>query len=350
MGFQSGVDISCRLLEQYGHREPKEVKGALNEVVNQQSRQPLDNLPVDVTNDLMPSFGEQQFVPVAAKENRFRVSAKDVGAQAFFGSLIKGTPYNLVIHPEVSGTISLTLKDVTLDEVLSVVSDIYGYEIIRNGNVIQVFPASLRTETIPVDYLQLQRKGSSLTTISTGSISSEGGDGGDDSGDSGDSGSGGGSSSTTGGASIETSSESDFWNQLEKALAAMIGSGQGRSVVVSPQASLVTVRAYPNELREVRTFLGASQKRLRRQVIMEAKILEVTLSDSYQQGIEWSNITKSLGGTVLSFARPGASIPTDTVGAQLGGQTSLTISDGNFNAVLNFLETQGDVNVLSSLV
>ncbi len=130
----------------------------------------------------------------------------------------------------------------------------------------------------------------------------------------------------------------------------MIGSGQGRSVVVSPQASLVTVRAYPNELREVRTFLGASQKRLRRQVIMEAKILEVTLSDSYQQGIEWSNITKSLGGTVLSFARPGASIPTDTVGAQLGGQTSLTISDGNFNAVLNFLETQGDVNVLSSLV
>ncbi len=214
--FSLGLIFLAGCSSNMGHREPKEVKGALNEVVNQQSRQPLDNLPVDVTNDLMPSFGEQQFVPVAAKENRFRVSAKDVGAQAFFGSLIKGTPYNLVIHPEVSGTISLTLKDVTLDEVLSVVSDIYGYEIIRNGNVIQVFPASLRTETIPVDYLQLQRKGSSLTTISTGSISSEGGDGGDDSGDSGDSGSGGGSSSTTGGASIETSSESDFWNQLEK--------------------------------------------------------------------------------------------------------------------------------------
>lgn len=342
-----------------GHRDPVEVKGALNEAVNEANSRPLVDLPSAVNADLMPALDSGDYASTTALEKRFRVNARNVDARAFFGSLVKGTPFNMVIHPEVKGRISLTLRDVTLDEVLEVVSDIYGYNTTRKGNIIQIFPATLRTEVIPVDYLQLKRRGVSLTSLTTGSITSSESNDSSSSGDSGsnsDSNNNSGSNSsrsstTTGGTTIETTSESDFWQQLEKAVQAMIGSGQGRSIVVSPQASLISVRAFPNELREVKEFLGVSQQRLKRQVVLEAKIMEVTLSDGYQQGVNWSNITKSIGGTDIILGRTSVSevLPGgNPISALLGGQTNITISDGNFEAVLSFLETQGDLNVLSS--
>ncbi|MGF1680615.1 pilus (MSHA type) biogenesis protein MshL [Photobacterium minamisatsumaniensis] len=346
-----------------GHRDPVEVKSALNEAANEANSRPLIDLPDSVNDDLMPNLGGSDYTSHSALEKRFRVNARNVDAKAFFGSLVKGTSFNMVLHPDVQGRISLTLRDVTLDEVLEVVSDIYGYNTSRKGNIIQVFPATLRSEVIPVDYLQLQRRGISLTTLTTGSISNNGSgsssqnnssnSNSNNSNNSNNSSSG----TSTGGTTIETVSESDFWAQLEKAVSAMIGNGQGRSVVVSPQASLVSVRAYPNELREVKEFLGVSQRRLKRQVVLEAKIMEVTLSDGYQQGVNWSNITKSIGGTDIIFGRgsitdANGNIPGlpggDPIAALLGGQTNITISDGNFDAVLSFLDTQGDLNVLSS--
>ncbi|OLQ80467.1 pilus (MSHA type) biogenesis protein MshL [Photobacterium proteolyticum] len=346
-----------------GHRDPVEVKGALNEAVNEANSRPLVELPSAVSADLMPTLDGGDYVSSTALEKRFRVNARNVDARAFFGSLVKGTPFNMVLHPEVKGRISLTLKDVTLDEVLEVVSDIYGYNTTRKGNIIQIFPATLRTEVIPVDYLQLKRRGVSLTSLTTGSITNSGSNSSSSSGttgnsssssnnSSGNSNSNNNSSTATGGTTIETTSESDFWQQLEKAVQAMIGSGQGRSIVVSPQASLISVRAFPNELREVKEFLGVSQQRLKRQVVLEAKIMEVTLSDGYQQGINWSNITKTIGGTEIIFGRPTTnpipSLPGDAISNLLGGQTNVTIQDGNFEAVLSFLDTQGDLNVLSS--
>ncbi|WP_299019245.1 pilus (MSHA type) biogenesis protein MshL [uncultured Photobacterium sp.] len=341
-----------------GHRDPVEVKGALNEATNEASSRPLQDLPPAVSADLMPTLEGSDYASHSAFEKRFRVNARNVDARAFFGSLVKGTPFNMVIHPEVKGRISLTLRDVTLDEVLEVVSDIYGYNATRKGNIIQVFPATLRTEVIPVDYLQLKRRGLSLTSLTTGSISdSDSSSSGsnssntDSSENNSQNNSGRSSSTATGGTLIETTSESDFWQQLEKAVQAMIGSGQGRSIVVSPQASLISVRAYPNELREVKEFLGISQKRLKRQVVLEAKIMEVTLSDGYQQGINWSDITKTIGGTTINFGRSSVSntLPGgDAISDLLGGQTNITISDSNFKTVLSFLDTQGDLNVLSS--
>ncbi|GAL10344.1 MSHA biogenesis protein MshL [Vibrio astriarenae] len=128
----------------------------------------------------------------------------------------------------------------------------------------------------------------------------------------------------------------------------LIGSGDGRSVVVTPQAGVITVRAYPDELREVREFLGISQERMQRQVILEAKILEVTLSDGYQQGINWSNLSFDDGAVVIDRLGNSVLPGMDTIGSLLGGQTNVTISDGSFEAVLSFMGTQGDLNVLSS--
>ncbi|MDD9197094.1 pilus (MSHA type) biogenesis protein MshL [Aliivibrio sp. S3MY1] len=327
-----------------GHRDPVEIKQTLDQSINENGGQLLIDLPASVQADLMPDLNAPS-IEIDEPVKRFRVKANGVSAKAFFTSLVKGTEYSVVIHPKVSGRITMNINDVTLDEVLSSVEDLYGYEIVKSDKILQVYPATIRTETIPIDYLQLTRKGRSLTTITTGSITNSDGSSSSSNSDS--------SSSATGGTEIETTSESDFWTELEKAVSVMIGNGSDRSVVTSPQASVITITASPDELRKVKQFLGVSHKRLQRQVILEAKLLEVTLSDGYQQGINWSSLTGSIGGTNIIFGQtPGTTgdiLPgMDAIGTLLGGQTNITVSDGNFSAVLRFMDTQGDLNVLSS--
>ncbi len=351
-----GIVVASLMGCSMGHRDPVEVKQALNESINEANSRALEEIPSSVEADLMPNLDTS----VSSEQGtlkRFRIQANAVEARSFFASLVKGTEYSVAIHPAVQGNISVNLSDVTLDEVLNVVQDMYGYDVVKSGKVIQVYPAGMRTVTIPVDYLQFKRSGRSLTSIVTGSVTSAGtsssGGSSDDS-DSSDSNNNNGDSSTTstGGTRIETITESDFWPMLQQAVANLIGSGQGQSVVVTPQAGVITLRAFPDEIREVREFLGVSQERMQRQVILEAKILEVTLSDGYQQGINWSNMTASIGNSgSIVINRPGPTgglPPLDAIGSLLGGQTNITISDGNFSAVMNFMATQGDLNVLSS--
>ncbi len=335
-----------------GHRDPVEVKQALNESINQANSRALEELPSSVEADLMPNLDTSSSSEQATSK-RFRIQANQVEARSFFASLVKGTEYSAAIHPAVAGNITVNLSDVTLDEVLNVVQNMYGYDVIKSGKVIQVYPAGMRTVTIPVDYLQFKRTGRSLTSISTGSVTSAGtsnSGGSSDSSDSSDSeNSDDSSTSPTGGTRIETITESDFWPMLQQAVANLIGSGKGQSVVVTPQASVITVRAFPDDIRQVREFLGVSQERMQRQVILEAKILEVTLSDGYQQGINWSNLSASIGNSGSILVDRDATLPTlDAISTLLGGQTNVTISDGNFDAVLSFMSTQGDLNVLSS--
>ncbi|HHX8300035.1 TPA: pilus (MSHA type) biogenesis protein MshL [Vibrio diabolicus] len=351
-----GITIASLMGCSMGHRDPVEVKEALNESINQANSRTLEEIPSSVEADLMPNL-DSNVASEQGTSKRFRIQANAVDARSFFASLVKGTEYSVAIHPAVQGNITVNLSDVTLDEALSVVQNMYGYDVVKSGKVIQIYPAGMRTVTIPVDYLQFKRSGRSLTSIVTGSVTSAGtsnSGGSSDSSDSSDSdnGSNSGDSSTTstGGTRIETITESDFWPMLQQAVANLIGSGKGQSVVVTPQAGVITVRAFPDDIREVREFLGVSQERMQRQVILEAKILEVTLNDGYQQGINWSNLSASIGnsGSVVVNRPASALPPLDAIGTLLGGQTNVTISDGNFNAVLSFMSTQGDLNVLSS--
>lgn len=348
-----GIVIASLMGCSMGHRDPVEVKQALNESINEANSRALEDIPSSVEADLMPNL-DANMSSQQGTLKRFRIQANAVEARSFFASLVKGTEYSVAIHPAVQGNITVNLSDVTLDEVLNVVQNMYGYDVVKSGKVIQIYPAGMRTVTIPVDYLQFKRSGRSLTSIVTGSVTSAGtsnsGGSSDDS-DSSDSNNNNGDSSTTstGGTRIETITESDFWPMLQQAVANLIGSGKGQSVVVTPQAGVITVRAFPDEIREVREFLGVSQERMQRQVILEAKILEVTLSDGYQQGINWSNMSASIGnsGSVVVDRNP-VSLPLDAIGSLLGGQTNVTFSDGNFEAVMSFMATQGDLNVLSS--
>ncbi|MCE9944277.1 pilus (MSHA type) biogenesis protein MshL [Aeromonas rivipollensis] len=348
----------------YQHPEPVQAKDALKQAMKEQTpTAPLTTLPPSVQSELLQLNRPQQ--PLAVPEKRLRIAAHDVDAVEFFGSLFKGSRYSVAVHPGVAGAISVELKDVTLQEALATVGDMYGFDVQRKGNVFHVYPAGLRTETIPVNYLMMARRGLSRTSVSTGGVtandnSNNGNNNFDSSGNNnngnnnlGSSNGDNGNSNNSNGTRIETDSNNDYWSDLRDALQTLIGTGEGRAVITSPQAGLVTVRAYPKELKAVREFLDQSGEHLKRQVVLEARILEVALNEGYEQGVDWSGLSASWdgnkgitgGGSLLDS--PIASTPNQIFRA-LGGGAGFTISDGNFNVAVSLLKTQGDVNTLSS--
>ena len=162
-------------------------------------------------------------------------------------------------------------------------------------------------------------------------------------------------------------SKSDFWDELEKSLIAIVGNDKGRSVVISPMSGVIVVRAMPDELKNVSAYLKASQISVERQVILEAKIVDVELNDSFQSGVNWAafnnnpNSRTSVGqlspgsslartgaiSNALISALPGANLA--SLGAAGSGTLfGLAFQTSNFAALLNFLESQGNVQVLSS--
>ena len=109
---------------------------------------------------------------------------------------------------------------------------------------------------------------------------------------------------------------------------------------------MITIRAYPNEIRVVRDFLENETDHLTRQVILEMQLIEVTLSDEYQQGISWTDAGGTIN-TTSSLFNSVSQIADSVIQNTIGGGGALTVSNGSFSAVLSLLATQGDVNVLS---
>ena len=338
-------------------KPPTEVNQALDDAIAQASKpakpKPLQTLPSSVRQELMQKEVQQARHGLLA-EKRLEIAASGVAAEQFFAAIVDDSSYSIAVHPEVSGTITLNLKDVTLDEALDVIESLYGYDIRRQGRVIQVYPAGIRTETIPLNYLYVKRSGMSSTSINSGGVSENDPNSNNANGSNNNSnnnqnsnGQGGNSQNGSSGINIYTENESDFWSELKETLTALVGDEGGRSVIVSPQAGLVTIRALPSEITAVKSFLDSTQEHLRRQVIIEAKIMEVTLNDDYQQGVKWDQVLRHIESTDIGFSTTG-NIAGSTISSAIGGVTSLSFLNKDFSGVIDLLSTQGNVQVLSS--
>jgi MSHA biogenesis protein MshL len=312
-------------------------------------------------------------------EQRFDLTVTNAPAAQVFMSIVAGTRYSMLVHPGVTGSISVNLKDVTVEEALAAIRDLYGYEYRIEGRRVLVQGAGMQTRVFKVNYLPGQRRGLSEVRVQSSAISEAVAPA-----------AGAAATQPATGASrsiessrVRTEQQSDFWVELRAALAAIIGTAEGRSIVVTPQAGVVVVRALPSELRAVENYLRATRLAVERQVMLEAKIIEVTLSSSFQSGINWAafssgggSVGQASAGTVLQRRSPDAIVATGagTVNDPSGGPLSaiaptfgarpgtnlinfsqpggavfgLALATSNFSALLTFLETQGNVQVLSS--
>ena len=318
----------------------------------------------DVNNALLPPLmlGMPK-LDNKSLDTKFDLTVNNTPASQVFMSIVSGTRYSMLLHPDVSGNISLNLKDVTVFEALEAIREMYGYDYKIDRSRIYIQPLTLQARIYQVSYLTGQRNGASSLRVTSGSVT--------------DNTSGGSSSATNSSAAgssarsqesskVTMSSKSDFWDELEKALATIVGNDKGRSVVISPMSGVIVVRALPDELRNVTAYLKASQISIERQVILEAKIVDVQLNDSFQSGVNWAafknnpNSHTSAGqlspgtslattGTIsngLIAATPGVSLA--AAGQASGGLFGMAFQTSNFAALLNFLESQGNVHVLSS--
>lgn len=324
-----------------------------------------------------------------ALEERFNVSFRNVPAQQFFQSIVAGTRYNMLVHPDVTGTITANLKDVTLVEALEAIRDMYGYDYQISGTRVSIRPLTMQTRMFQVNYLNSARRGMSSVRVSSTSVSNannnnnQNGQNQDNSQNNQNNNNQNNNSQSNGGNGVQrnstdlvTTSETDFWPQLKESIEAIVGSkANGRSIVISPQSGVLVIRAMPEELRNVDMYLKATQLSVDRQVILEAKILEVELNDSFQSGINWASFTtfnSRNNRSSTGFVSPGTTLsPTPgngTTGAALvgdglsavagsaltnarqaaGSLFGLAFQTSNFAALLSFLESQGTVHVLSS--
>jgi len=311
---------------------------------------------------------------------RFDVEVADAPARAFFLGLARRGGDNVLVHPQVAGNLTLSLHNVTVAETLDAVRELYGYDYRRLAAGWFVLPATLQTRFFQVNYLDMARQGESRTLVSSGSIT----DARHDLGTAGGGAGAGGAAAAAGsgmngaaaagsgaevtGTSIVSRTDVDFWTQLEASLKAVIGAGAERSVVINRQSGMVAVRASPDELRGVAQYLERIQKTVGRQVILEAKVIEVELSDAFQAGINWGAVLKNgsqtffggLGTPPNGFDNPllsntgapvtvGPGNPVTSLATQsLGGAFTLAVDLHDVGAFLDLLKTQGTARVLSS--
>lgn len=345
--------VGCQALQP--GKVPTEAKQVLQQAEQTQPAKAPPAVPAAVTEDLLSAAYS---LPQPALP-RFNVAATDASLNDFFASLVADTPYSVVLHPQISGSISLQLKQVTLPETMAIVQQLYGFDIRQQGLVYKVYPPGLRTESIAVNYLMLQRHGFSSIAVNSGGVSqdnqnSQNGQNNRNLGQNNLNQGGFGNQSQSqygqqqfNGSTIQSESKTDFWKELEKAVATVLGDGPQRMVVVTPQAGLVTVRGMPDEIAAVKAFLGQSEQHLQRQVVLEAKIIEVTLNDEYQQGINWQNAIANIRSTGFNLSTSGA-VASNAISTSLGGVTAISFNNADFNGVINLLETQGNAQVLSS--
>lgn len=299
--------------------------------------------------------------PAAPPEPRFDLIVSGAQARDVFQSMVSDTRYSMLMHPEVSGTMSVTLRSVTVREALESIRDVYGYDFRVEGRRITVYPPTLQTRIFTVHYPTTQRRGRSEVRVSGGSAPAPAAGGGN----------GGSPQAPTNAAlpensQITTLSNADFWAETADALRGLLGKAEGRAVITSPQAGTIAVRAMPDELRQVELFLRASRAAIERQVMLEAKIVEIELREGFQSGIDWS-LLRSQGAAGQTSGVPGNALiinpnglPTlpqavgslllDGVGLATAGTGTLGLSVAakGFQAVLGFLETHGDLQILSS--
>lgn len=323
-------------------------------------------LPEDIEAELYADIDEPNS-NIAVEERRIDISARDVDARIFFASLINDSDYSVAIHPDVSGEITLSLKQVTLAEALRVIEDMYGYEIKLKGRIYHIYPAGMRIASFTLDYLFMNRGGGSRTTVLSGGLTDNDSEDDDEDSDSGSS-----SSSSSGsyddagsmkqkelegrmdsesmqsGTKITTTTSTNYWAYLEYKIKTLLDNKKGRDIIVSPMSGVITIRAYPNEIRVVREFLEKETDHLTRQVILEMQLIEVTLSDEYQQGVSWSNVPQALGatGSEVLFSST-TNLAESLIQNAIGGGGSVAVTNGDFTGVVSLLATQGDVNVLS---
>ena len=279
--------------------------------------------------------------PAAAPE-RYTVVAQEVPLRELLFSMARDASINVDVHPGVSGVISINAIDQSLPQILERIARQapIRWQFDGNGNLL-VEPDSPYWQAYRIDYVNVTRTAETEAQVSTAIVNSVATQGGGAAGGS----SAGGNRSNS---SISQSTSNNFWATLGANLSTLIqgnADDPASSIVVNPESGVVSVRATARQHEQVATFINSVQTRSLYQVLIEATVVEVTLNDRYQQGVDWKLLDRDGGTLNLEQSLTGANLsdaPTSI----------LTIDRSNtpdaITATISLLSQFGETRVLSS--
>ncbi|MGA6993821.1 MAG: secretin N-terminal domain-containing protein [Candidatus Deferrimicrobiaceae bacterium] len=299
----------------------------------QRAVSPLPEAPVRAWEGVKQSPGEFR-----KPAPRYTMVLAGAEAREVFLSLAKENDFNLVLSPEVSGTITMDVKGASAPEIMTEVCDLLGCRLEFLGKTVRVLPAIRVTRIFSLDYLLTSRTGSGSLTASTstsGSSSTSGSV-------SGTSSSGGESQSLN---TVSTEEKFDFWSGIVEEVQSML-SADGGKVVLNRATGTLVVTDFPGRVEQVGEYIATLESRSRIGVMIETRILEVALDDTTQYGIDWTAFpdlsSLSLSGSLSGGAAVRQTLQSGTNAFQIG------VAGSKFDAFLDALSTQGQVNVLSA--
>jgi MSHA biogenesis protein MshL len=306
--------------------------------------------PGDIPSPVSASVEQEKKIEIIKPKELYSFSLRDADVKDVLRAIAKQTSYNMVIEPEVEGECTVDLKDVTLEKALEYIVEPleYGYKI--EGKTVYVSKPKIETKMFPINYLALRKIGTSNVDGSIGGTST----GGTSSGTSTVSGTGASGAAGASGSSVSVRSlsESDIWKNLEDNIK-KLNSKEG-TVFVNNQANMVVVTDYPRQLKSVAKFLEGIEAIVHRQVMIEAKIVEVQLSEGYQEGINWQILNGKLWDYTISVGQQLRSpivLPGGTQTATDPPFFAFFVGGSNLdvnNTFVELLKTQGTLNIVSS--
>lgn len=306
-----------------------------------------------------PILPEPEVVPDLEK---YTVVVNEVPVKELLFALARDAEINVDIAPDIEGVVTINAVEQTLPQILSRLSNQVEmrYEFSDNNLIISKDQPFFRSYKL--DYVNMARNTQSQITIATQISTTGSGDIGDSGGSSGSSGGGNNNSLTD----VTSVSQNDLWKNLILNIMAIIGedistsSGENEfpisnNVITSPETGIITVKASSKDHDEIQRLIDKVTDSANRQVMVQATIVEVTLNDRYQAGIDWSFVDTMAGLSASTIGLTGT--PLSLLGGAFTGLSGAVFSysdDGvgeegdALTASVSLLKEFGDARVLSS--
>lgn len=265
----------------------------------------------------------------------------------------------IVTDPEAEKLLSkelnkTNLKNLTIDEVLDLVLKENNLFYKLENNILHI--SYLVTKTFDIDYIITNRKSTGTTNVT---LSSKSGIQGSTAGATDTSETS--SNESESGIEIETTDEVAFWENLDLEFQSVLNRPEddysADAPIINKTAGLVTVSATPKQMERLSTYLKELQRKAKAQVLIDVKLLGVTLDNRHETGVDWSQLyalqnfqitTNNLLTRNVAAVTDGA---IDTLDGSLGkvdGHAVNIIGSGSLNEVIKFLKTQGNVKAISN--
>lgn len=323
----------------------------------------LSAAPAPPASTIPEVVGQVPFVPTpdaTPAQERYTVVVNDVPVRELLFALARDAKLNIDIGAAITGNVTLNAIDQTLPQILERVARqvLLRYEVTRDTIVIAPDDAYLRT--YEVGYVNLSRDVDTTVNVATrvattGDSAVAGGRGGG-----GRSGGGGGGENNSSSTRLETRSYNRFWDTLRSNILSILeqantigGDTQASDkVIVNAESGLITVRATSRQHKIIEEFIDRVLVNARRQVMIEATIVEVSLNDQYQAGVDWNLLLNKTGSgfkvdqKLLGKIADGAI--DNAISSFTLGYTNPNLGDNTVTATVRLLHEFGDTKVLSS--